>query len=370
MTDTSGSDARYEWPWPIGAGADHILAKQTELTDLLAARVPVFLDTNFWVMARQAATGEIDDPELISLLGALRMAVQSGRVFFPVTSDLIAEFSKQTPERLQGTMMMVDLLSLGVAMVPHHERSAIEIERFMARAHPGYPPIPRPLWTSYAFALGYEDLRLDGVDVDDTLLIGLAETAWMAPPSFLARSLSARVFEARTESERIAAFLNEQEALHANEIDSHATALRIEIAGAASMIEGIAAREFRRMAAAAGHEREAADIAGSRDVGRRIARMIAAGLDQDVNRRAFGNLYVPAMLHAAVRSEARRKLKPNDIFDFRHAAAALPHCQAFFTDGPLRNTITSGHTGLDALYGCAVAATPAEAIDILMNLIL
>ncbi len=186
MTDTDGSNEIFEWPWPAGAGANHILAKQNELAGLLAARAPVFLDTNFWVMAREAATGETDDPELISLLGAFRMAVQSGKVFFPVTNDLIAEFSKQPPERLQGTMMIVDLLSLGVAMVPHHERTAIEIERFMATAQPGYPPLPRPLWTSYAFALGYEDLRPDGVDVDDTLLVGLAEAAWMAPPSFLA----------------------------------------------------------------------------------------------------------------------------------------------------------------------------------------
>jgi hypothetical protein len=370
MTGTGNGDEIFEWPWPVGAGADHILARQNELTELLTARVPVFLDTNFWVMAREAATGETDDPELISLLGALRMAVQSGKVFFPVTSDLIAEFSKQTPERLQGTMMMVDLLSLGVAMVPHHERTAIEIERFMAKAHPGYPPILRPLWTSYAFALGYQDIRPDGVDVDNALLVGLAETAWMAPPSFLAQGLSARIFEARAESERIAALLNEQEALHADEIDSHATALRIEVAGAASMIEGIAAREFRRMATAAGHEHEANDIARSRDVGRQIARMIAIGLEQDTNRRAFGSLYVPAMLHAAVRSEARRKIKSNDIFDFRHAAAALPHCRAFFTDGPLKNTIISGHTGLDKLYGCSVAATPAEAIDILAKLAL
>lgn len=361
-------DEVYEWPWPTGPGADFVLGKQEELAGLLATRRPVFLDTNFWVMARQAALAESDDPKLISLLGALRMAVGSGKAFFPVTGDLIEEFSKQSPERLQGTLMMVDALSLGVAMVPSQERSAIEIERFSARSHPDYPPQARPLWTAYAFALGYQDLRLPGIDVDDTMLVRLAEKAWMAPPSLWSRDHSG-IFDAKSESERLAAFLNEQEALHADEIDSLATAIRIEVAGAASMIEGIAAREYRRIAAAAGHAAEASDIAGSRGVGRKMAQMFAAALSQDVNRRALPSLYIGAMLHAAVRAEEKRKIKPNDIFDFRHAAAALPHCAAFFTDGPLKKLITSGHTGLSKLYGCRVAATPAEAIAILKDLI-
>jgi hypothetical protein len=178
------------------------------------------------------------------------------------------------------------------------------------------------------------------------------------------------MFDAQFEIERVAAFLNEQETLHAHEIDSHTTALRIEIAGAATMLEGVAAREYRRMAAVAGERAQAADVAGSRRVGKRIAGMIAEALKQDVNRLAFGSLYVPAMLHASVRSEAKRKLKPNDIFDFRHAAAALPYCRAFLTDRPLKTLITSGHVRLDTLFGCEVVASPREAIDIIGRLVL
>ena len=98
--------------------------------------------------------------------------------------------------------------------------------------------------------------------------------------------------------------------------------------------------------------------------------MLAQALEKDEHRRAFGSLYVPAMLHAAVRSERKRKIKPNDIFDFRHAAAALPYCRAFMTDGPLRSLITSGHVRLDRLYGCEVVATPAEAIELIGRLAL
>jgi len=134
------------------------------------------------------------------------------------------------------------------------------------------------------------------------------------------------------------------------------------------MIAGVAAREYRRIAEAAGHFTEARNIPASRSVGKRIASMVATALEQEVNQRAFGSLYIGAMLHAAISSEAKRKIKPNDVFDFRHAAAALPHCHAFFTDGKLAALITSGHMKLDRLYDCKVVATPAEAIAVLGDL--
>ena len=370
VLDAETDDEIPEWGWPTGLGADFVLRKQRELTDLLAARIPVLLDTNFWVWARQALTGETDDPELISLLGALRLGVESGKLLFPITSDLIAEFSKQSPERLADTLRVVDRLSLGVALVPHHERTAIEIERFATKFWPEHPPARRPVWTFYAFALGYEDMQPAGVAVDDTLLLKLAEKAWMAPPSVLVRHLSSQVFDAEAESKRIAADLNKQAALHAHETDGRESIIRIEIAGAASLTAGVAAREYRRAAAAMGRNFEAADIDGSRQTGRHIAQMIATCLTLDCNRRLLGSLYVPAMLHAAFRAEARRKVKANDVYDFRHAAAALPYCRAFFTDGPLKSIITSGHMQLDALYGCRLAATPAEAIAVLKDLML
>lgn len=317
----------FEWPWPTGAGADHILGRQRELVSLLATRVPVFLDTNFWVMARQAAFGESDDPELISLLGALRLAVGSGQAFFPITADLIAEFSKQSPERISRTMLLVDRLSLGVAMVPHHELMALEIEAFNAETFPGHPPEPRPLWTCYAFALGYEDLCPPGVKMTDALLVALADKAWMAQPSLLAGALPSDMFQARSESERVAAFINEQEALYADEIDSHATAVRIEVAGAASMIEGIAAREFRRMAGVAGRTDDAEDVAVSREVGKKIAGMIGKALQRGKHRRAFSSLYVPAMLHAAIRSETKAEAQAERHFRLppcRRGLAPLP----------------------------------------------
>lgn len=360
----------YEWSWGAGAAADRALALQWDLAHQLADREPVFLDTRFWIWAREAAFDDAVDGKLISFLGALRLAVQSGRAFFPVTADLIEEFSKQTPECFAQTMLLVDHLSLGVALVPVSERNAIEIEALLAQACPAHPPVPRPVWTRAVFAFGYEDLRPKGIEISDRELIELTERAWRAKPSEVAATYPTGVFDAKGESKRLAVFLKEQERLHEHEIDTYATAVRNEVAGATSMMTGIAAREFRRWAKALGKLQLAEDVEASRTFGRKMGRMMSLALEQDENRRKFPSLYIQAALHAAVRSRKGQAIKPNDLFDFRHAAAALPYCKAFFTEGPLQSLITSGHMRLDTLYGCKVMHNLEEAIAHLSDLII
>ena len=357
-----------EWEWPTGPAAKAVLALQHELARLIAHRIPVFLDVNFWIFARDAMTGDNRDPERAALLAALLEGVDSGKLLFPVTSDLIVEFSKQPPELLAGTLALVDRLSMKVALVPHHERLAIEVERYLAVAWPDHPPVPRPVWTSFAFAFGYEDLRVAYTKPGGPTPKQMAELAWIAPLSVLGRGISRQAFEAAAEGESAAAWLNEQEALHATYIDGMEAALRAETMGAASLIEGIAARELRRVAAASGNDVAARDVEGSRRFGRSIARVLGDRLRLAESQSQLGSLYVPAMLHAAVRADGHRRMKANDIYDFRHAAAALPYCRLFLTDGPMRTLVTGGGVRLDAVYGCAVVSDRVLAVAALDRL--
>src|SRR6266436_4161094 len=66
-------------------------------------------------------------------------------------------------------------------------------------------------------------------------------------------------------------------------------------------------------------------------------------------RRILRTLHIHASLHASVRWNKSRKLKPNDILDFHHAAAALAYCDAFFTERSVRNIATQHHIALDKL---------------------
>jgi len=320
---------------------------------------------NFWISMREVAEGVETGADETALFGALRYGVDAGKIFCPITAETVEELTKQDARSMAGTMRLVDALSLGVAMVPHIERTAIEFQNLMVTAWPSASVPDRPVWTAFAFAFGYEDLRpqIGGLVIDDVLICALADKAWNAPPSILAQTMERNVFEARVRSEAIATRLNQQNTLHADEVETFDSAWTIEVEGACSLMEDIVHREILRVADAEGHVVDR----HSRQTARTISRMIAVGLRNPTNRMRFGSLYVPAVLHAAIRAE-RRKIKPNDIYDFRHAAAALPYCGAFFTDGPLRTLLTSGHTALGRDYDCRIASKPAEALDILKGL--
>jgi hypothetical protein len=86
-------------------------------------------------------------------------------------------------------------------------------------------------------------------------------------------------------------------------------------------------------------------------------------------RHKIPTLYIEACLHAAIRWDKARRLVGNDIYDFNHASAAIAHCQAFFTEGPLKALLASKHHGLADDFGCRIASDIPEAADILGDLV-
>jgi hypothetical protein len=93
-------------------------------------------------------------------------------------------------------------------------------------------------------------------------------------------------------------------------------------------------------------------------------------LESDVKdaRHIVRTLHIHASLHASVRWNKSRKLKPNDILDFHHAAAALGYCDAFFTERSLNNLVSQSHVALDKLYDCHVASSVNDALDYMATL--
>ena len=94
-----------------------------------------------------------------------------------------------------------------------------------------------------------------------------------------------------------------------------------------------------------------------------LAAVIAAELDKGTEPARLPSLAIEAALHASNRWDRGRRLDANDLLDFRHAAAALAYCDAFFTEKPLRTMIEQKHIALDRRFYCPVRATLAEAAD-------
>ena len=77
----------------------------------------------------------------------------------------------------------------------------------------------------------------------------------------------------------------------------------------------------------------------------------------------FPSFIVEAGIHASVRNDLTRKYKTNDLSDFRHAKAALPYFDAFFTERSLKNLVCANNISLDTKYNCEVFYKTSEVLN-------
>jgi hypothetical protein len=73
-------------------------------------------------------------------------------------------------------------------------------------------------------------------------------------------------------------------------------------------------------------------------------------------------------LHAAVRWDKTQKYQANDLHDFRHAFAALPYCDFFFTEKRLSHLIKQNMLKYDELFDCVTLWRMDEVIQCLREL--
>jgi hypothetical protein len=99
--------------------------------------------------------------------------------------------------------------------------------------------------------------------------------------------------------------------------------------------------------------------------GQILANMIYHAFRLNKVAHQFPSLRIGAGLHAALRWDKTRRYKPNDLFDFRHAIAALPYCDLFFTETALHHLIQDRNLKFDEYFKCKTAHKPADALGLM-----
>jgi len=100
------------------------------------------------------------------------------------------------------------------------------------------------------------------------------------------------------------------------------------------------------------------------DLATSLASIITAGLKMGRIKAHFPQYHIMGVVHATIRW-MRRRHQLNDLMDHQHATAALPYCNAFFTERDMRDILTRGPFHLDRVYGCRVISDPNEAVKYL-----
>lgn len=326
----------------------------------------LYLDLRFWNDFCDAEVGEPATSATRDCLLALRAFVARGDVVCPIEYHIFSELNKQRrADKREATANIVDELSGKTTLVSPFERVFIEILRFSQALVAGRgcsdPPLGE-MWTRPMYLIGHEypELPRTGLpaEMDQQFQREFADELWnfgFLDMVSLSGSLAVGVDEKATTSD----LLNRAKEDSATQLSSYEATYRSEILGSldgySEQLEQVGLYLFHR----AGGDPSSVPENEIKEAARRLRNLLYAAFLQKDLKDPLPTIHIGATLYSHMQWDRKRKYKSNDIFDFGHAEAALPYCNAFATDRSLASLIRQ--SGLDRDYDCKLL-TDAQAI--------
>lgn len=356
----------------------HLDNKRAALGASISGKQRIYLDTNYWVLLREAMLGQPRRPTLTSLLDLLRQLVSSGKAICPASEAIFVELLKQSdPTSRRATAELMDELGQGITILSSAELVRTEFTHFLldtTQQLGNVRPLDQLLWTKACFVLGTTYPARTPFDAEDELRVqkAFSDYCWEFGFTRMMDNLGDNWQRMLDEFDQLAAQLNEEKPRYAHEIASFDQARRSEIAGVLDIYAADITAVFKSLHVLQTGQRQRQTEAELQASMATIKAHLLALFTHDKQRKLAKRLpclYINANLHAAVRWDEKRKFKPNDFLDFHHATSALPYFQVFLTERPLHVLTTANHMKLDALYGCKVISDDATAIQHLTHLL-
>lgn len=352
----------------------HTRSRLLELGARLAPRKAIYLDLCFWILLRDAI--RIGESETgTRMLSTLRGLVRAGVAFCPISDSTFLELFKQTDSASRvATAELIDELSLGVTLVPFHLRVGTEIAHYVHTAQPAASvyPLRELAWSKLSYVMGFVHPTHMAFDSSTNLAIQKAFFDHMWDNISLVQMCShlgdAFVHADPLHFRQTSESLNEQNQIHAADLKSFRKTYKDELIGVLDLFAGTLAKILAPMLPAEAGTLPAEGSAERAEVDRQCLSFLVGALDTERGRKAMRSLHIKSLLHAAVRWNKKQALKPNDLFDFDHAAAAIGYSDAFFTDGPLRAMLSRRDLGLKEDFGCFVSSEVDECMRYLATL--
>lgn len=346
----------------------HSRNRQIELAKSLKGRRAIYLDLKFWIGIRDAqATGNTDHPYR-PLLASLREVVANGRAFCPISDSCFLEVFKQSDETTrQGTVALIDELSLGVSITTSDLRVGTEIAHLLHAAigPEQVYPLDDLVWTKLSCVLGYKSPRSRMFDEHTNRVIEKAffDHMWTISMAEIEKCIgNAIITKNPVRHERLARSLNQSIAEHAPGIKSFNQVYEHELVGVMDLYAARAADILCDMTPPSMGPRPAKHTNEYKAIEQRCLSFLVNTMGTDRGRATLRTLHIQTSLHAAVRWNKGQKFKANDFFDIQHAAAAVGYCDAFFTERSLATVLTRSDLALDKFYDCTVESNPEAAL--------
>ena len=346
----------------------HVRNTQIKLAKDLENRDAIYLDIKYWIILCEAILGRSKSDQDNKLLKIIIDLVENGKIFCPISEASFVELMKQEDmSTRRATAEIIDKLSLGVTLIPFEQRVGTEIAHFFySRIDPSSTyPLKLLVWSKLSYVLGVVHPSNTVFDRDTELLLqkSFFDHMWNISLHEMIDIIGDNPMPSHDNFDALASNLNINIAEHADELCSYENTYLKEISGTVELFSGVALDILVEMAHRHGCEGEVGPDAEN----------VISNLLREAYRKGKINTLVPTLdiyanLHASVRWNKRRQIKPNDIFDFYHASAALGYCQAFFTERSLCSLLTAMKISLAQRHNCNVYYKVSDAIAHLTTL--
>jgi len=367
---TSGGESEHSYRTEALTGR-YFTARRVELAESVLGKERVYLDLNFWQMLRDVALGRRTESSLTTILGLLRSSVAAGRRICPISDATFLELMKQEDKAALATAQLVDDLSQGVTLVPLHERIVTEVAHFV-QALLGDRVIASDqlAWTKLSYILAIRDPlnfhlgtndrgAVEREDFDRVWSLRLPE---LIPILDVDAAMGA-------ELARDADGLNDASAACSASMNSYRSVYEDEFLGCLDLMAEFGHQVIQRMWSV--HDSsQAQSSCYSQEEGReQVFALFRTAFEQrrELVVQALPTIHIGALCHAAVRWDQRRNPTGCDLLEFQHAQAALPYCDVFLTDGPLRELLEQRHIWTQEDFACQVLSNPESAVAYLRH---
>ena len=302
------------------------------------------------------------------LLEKLRQAVSNKQIICPVSYANFYEILLQSdPVTRKASAQLIDELSKGVSLMSSEEIIRFEILYFIRKTSMGSNSVHDPqllVWTKVSYTLGEchpqdtpfsekEELAIQKSFFDQLWSISLYD---MFEAMGWEQNLNYPKFK------DISGKLNEGKYKYAHENKSFKQLLLSELAGVLDLYMPMFEESMVHLFEQAHGYTPPLDEIRKGTSGKGIASLIYNAYKKNKLGKYLPSFVIGSGLHASVRHDSQRKFKPHDQLDFRHAEAALPYFDYFFTEHSLRDLVTRKNLGFDKKYNCTVLSEPAQAL--------
>ena len=359
---------------PVSEAMDcHVRSRQIALARSIEDRKKIYLDTCFWISARNAVLDTAATAGERKLLHQLRRGVRAGQWICPISESIFVEVMKQSDRTTRvATAGLIDELSLGVSLTSGRTRIATEIAHFFhsATGENDLYAMQELVWTKLSYALGYLHPTVAEFDADTELRMQkeVFDAIWESSLIAIAEKVTPDHMRDGGGLKESAATIDADIKAHQPSLVSFAQTYRDEIVGAADNYHPMLMDLIAQKAERAGLPPPSTDRPESRENARIARNLLVAVFEKAETRKSLRSMHIQACLHAGLRWNKGTRFVANHFFDFEHATAALAYCDAFFTEGFLANLINARHMKLGDLNDCRTTSRMDEALSILRGL--